>query len=178
MSLVRACDTCGSEFRFYASDVTKAAKRGCSPPRYCSRACRDVAYRGAGNPKWRGGRLTTAQGYIYALAPDHPHATKSGYVMEHRLVMEHSLGRFLDPTEEVHHRNHVRDDNRIENLEVMSSTAEHRIHHAYYVEEGCACCGAPVQRSAAHRRRWSRAFCSRQCAASVASRAAAEKAAS
>jgi hypothetical protein len=31
--------------------------------------------------------------------PDHPGAGKSGYIMEHRLVAEQMLGRYLEPDE-------------------------------------------------------------------------------
>lgn len=73
------------------------------------------------------GRKTHKDGYVWIYSPDHPLACKA-YVFEHRLVMEKFLGRYLAREEQVHHKNGIKDDNRIENLEVLSVVA-HAKHH-------------------------------------------------
>lgn len=67
--------------------------------------------------------LLNSAGYVLVNAFDHPRARKNtGRVLEHILVMEASLGRSLLPHENVHHINGVRHDNRIENLELWSTS--------------------------------------------------------
>lgn len=58
--------------------------------------------------------------YVFVYIPSHPNSGKTGRVAEHRLVMEQHLGRYLERHENVHHKNGVRSDNRIENLELWS----------------------------------------------------------
>lgn len=70
----------------------------------------------------------TTDGYIFVYAPEHPNAKQDGYVAQHRLVMAQSLGRALTTDEHVHHINGKRDDNRPENLQVLTRR-EHRLRH-------------------------------------------------
>ena len=76
--------------------------------------------RGAKCWNWKGGRQKKSEGYILVKAPNHPFTCKyKGYVLEHRLVMEKKIKRYLNPWEIIHHINGVRDDNRIENLQLL-----------------------------------------------------------
>lgn len=92
--------------------------------------CLGIAQRGADNPAYGGGRYTDPNGYVHVLRPEHPAADVRGYVYEHRLIAEATVGRQLRTEEVVHHRNGRKDDNRPENLEVLASQAEHMARHA------------------------------------------------
>jgi hypothetical protein len=67
-------------------------------------------------------------GYIAIYFPDHPKSNKEKYIMEHDLIMECYIGRWLKEDEIVHHINHKRDDNRIENLKLMTKKEHARLH--------------------------------------------------
>lgn len=63
---------------------------------------------------------TYSNGYKYFNISNHPNSSKCGKVAEHVMVMSNYIGRPLMKGETVHHLNGIRDDNRIENLELWS----------------------------------------------------------
>jgi hypothetical protein len=90
---------------------------------------------GKKNSTWKGGRSRTRDGYISISMPDHPSASKNGLILEHRVVMESHIGRYLTSQECVHHKNFIKDDNRIENLELMTRSAHQSLHNRLKKEE-------------------------------------------
>jgi len=85
--------------------------------------------RGNAHHKWRGGRIKQ-EGYIliYLYPSDffYPMVHNQNYVYEHRLIMARYLGRCLKSSEEVHHLNGIKDDNRIENLAMVDKRQHER----------------------------------------------------
>lgn len=85
---------------------------------------------GKENPGWKGG-FKKSSGYVLVLDWAHPSHNSHGYISQHHLVMEKMIGRYLTKNEVVHHINHIRNDNRPENLMLFSSHSEHMKHHKF-----------------------------------------------
>ena len=116
----RLCKTCNKPLSHPATIRQPRAN-------YCSWECRfPRKYTGIKGPG----------GYILVFRPEHPFARMNGYVAQHRLVMEQVIGRFLDPSEVVHHKNGIRNDNRPENLELLN-----RSLHPVGFQLQCPKCG-------------------------------------
>ena len=97
---------------------------------YCGKACKAAHLQiGKRSPNWKGGRHKNVQGYVILYVPDHPNSAKCGYIYEHRLAMSLHLGRPLNDSEIVHHKNGDRTDNRISNLQIMTNSNHLSFHH-------------------------------------------------
>lgn len=72
------------------------------------------------SPVWKGGRKLNKQGYIVILTDERGGCrNRNKYRLEHRVVMEKHLGRPLEKYEAVHHKNGIKTDNRLINLELL-----------------------------------------------------------
>lgn len=109
----RPCQVCGAVFR------PDRASRKC-----CSRKC-GTANNGGHNrmpERW----VTHISGYIVGTVFINGVQTR---VRQHRWIMQQHLGRELSDDEDVHHINGIKNDNRIENLEVISHSDHSRLHN-------------------------------------------------
>lgn len=128
-----ACQDCGMQRWVRLSNGEPKSKRcrSCSSKYlYKTGKIKPPDQYGPKNKNWRGG-ITKRHGYIYILLrPDDfffSMTDEQGYVREHRLVMAKHLGRCLHSWEIVHHINHKRDDNRVENLQVLGDNRHKQI---------------------------------------------------
>lgn len=114
--IFKICDVCGEEFWLRKSQA------GYRPNAVCSADCNNRRRITTGIGRTHNGKpaIKDAGGYIRVWEPDHPNCFRGGWVLEHRLVVEGVVGRYLNTDEHVHHLNGVKHDNRPENLQLLS----------------------------------------------------------
>lgn len=137
--VVKPCDYCGKPVKISPSLVKER--------NFCSNACRlawlstyatehlNVKGHSAGHKAPHLTELNRERNPKLALEPD---AVKRGTykAKEHRRRMEAIIGRRLRPDEDVHHINGIHDDNRPENLQILSHTEHMRLHWRIAKEKG------------------------------------------
>lgn len=111
------CD-CGKKTVVRSSHLNGGTTRSCG----CL-LTENLTLKGEKSRNWRGGRTKSADGYVFLTRPVFPGHEKyrRTQIAEHVVVMARHLGRPPRRGESVHHKNGVRDDNRIENLELWES---------------------------------------------------------
>ena len=90
---------------------------------YCSRSCAMVGRMrtGAVNREF-GTKMVDVAGYVrIKVGTVYPGAYKTGWMLEHHYVMQEHLGRLLEKTDYVHHKNGNREDNSLSNLELCTA---------------------------------------------------------
>lgn len=147
--LDRNCKICGKAFKvpksygdrrgFYCSSKcygvskegkpswNKGKKTGLVPKTAFKKG--DKRITGTNNWNWKGGIRKCLKGYVWLYRPKHPLCQKNNYVKRSRIIMEKHLGRYLTPTEVVHHINGIKHDDRIANLELFLNHSKHAKFH-------------------------------------------------
>lgn len=129
------CRKCGVEIHCTDKTGRRSSKRS-----FCSQGCQHSWMRRENVWKWTGGVKKHGEYRAELIGKDHPFADMHGYVRQHRLVYEKWLReneplsallvdisgkKYLSPVAKIHHKNHCKSDNRIENLQAVTSQKEH-----------------------------------------------------
>lgn len=161
------CDSCGKPIHIKPSHLNKSKTHCCSVE--CSASLKSKKYKGDNNPNygnrkqlsplWKGDKVIVDD-YVYVyVGESHPFSVMNGRIREHRLLAEKYLmedwqsvtingNKYLSPQFEVHHVNHKKDDNRLENLMIVTKEEHMRIHQEDRHKQGiyrklvpCPICG-------------------------------------
>jgi len=128
------CSKCGNE-RWVVLRKLLLGRMASTLCRHCW--AKNGGTKGESNPNWKGGRHIGGDGYVHLYITNDNFfflmargsiCRTGGYVLEHRYVMAKHLNRCLLSWEIVHHKNGIRDDNRLENLELIKGRVS---HHSY-----------------------------------------------
>lgn len=96
--------------------------------KFCSHTCESAYKIKRPTGRMYNGRpvIENYAGYLTVYEPTSPMASRTGRVLEHRLIMAEKIGRPLTTDEQVNHINHDKHDNRLENLEIMNPSEHSR----------------------------------------------------
>lgn len=94
--------------------------------RFCSNTCSAIVFSGPSNGAWKGGRYIDGSGYVMLSIPGR------GHVPEHRWIMEQHLDRELESHEIIHHKDHDKSNNDIDNLELTTRKDHMGLHQEFH----------------------------------------------
>lgn len=114
------CDFCGKDFFKQPYRISR------SKHNFCSHQCFKQFNIHKNHPNWKGGKRIE-NGYYVVYSPKHPNSYK-GYMLEHRLVLEKKLGRYLHSNEIAHHNNGNKLDNRPQNISLHNRSSHAKYH--------------------------------------------------
>jgi len=135
-----ACEECGKERWVQLAPPYSAKKPRGKLCKICAGRQVGISTDGSKSPCWKGGRTKNGQYIDVWISPDDFYFAmvpngRGRYIAEHRLVMAKHLGRCLQTWEFVHHKNGIKNDNRIENLE-LTILGNHIAEHNQGYQDG------------------------------------------
>ncbi len=114
---VRKCVDCGCECQ--STEFRKPIEET---------RCLSCSMKGERGNNWKGGKRRCSQGYVYIYKPVHPRSDAKGRIKRCYLVWEAANGRYIQPGEVVHHIDGVKDNDIIDNLQVMTHGDHSSLH--------------------------------------------------
>lgn len=121
MAIERNCPVCGKKYKTWNAWLKRKTGLTCS--KFCGMKLRDLS--GPKNGRWDGGKHLDKKGYVRVTVGQGKRR------QEHVLIMEKYLGRkIILGKENIHHKNGIKNDNRIENLELLSISDHVKLHGA------------------------------------------------
>ncbi|MDQ7067775.1 MAG: HNH endonuclease [Sulfurimonas sp.] len=139
------CVICGNDMYIRPSAIKKSKGWGFACSKECGKINRSkhtiglsnhqYGVKGERNASFKGHRKISTYGYVLIYIPEHPRANHAWYVFEHLLVMENHIGRplkyygFKNKNNEVcHHIDRDKQNNSIENLQLMTEVEHLKLH--------------------------------------------------
>lgn len=107
---------CGNERVVLANNLKRNESISCG----CFKEEVRASQFGENHHNWKGGRFYEKSGYVRVSNQWYPGCKIPNQQFEHVVVMARHIGRPLRKGESVHHKNGIKDDNRIENLELWT----------------------------------------------------------
>jgi len=117
------CDVCSKEYFADRSNYERSKKHICG-----ALSCRKKIMEAPEGTK-KSKRGYGSNSHILIKAPNHPGADRNGCIPEHRMIIENELGRFLSKEEVIHHIDMVKNNNKLDNLDLFKNNKEHFLCH-------------------------------------------------